>query len=208
MACIATLNRKFAFKPRPSTQPVTPIKSIYGSSDYTMVICLPMTFRCSTYNCLSSGVCGKAPEAPNQFGTWVYIVVAVGIFGGVKIFLCSGDRADLCSGIFGTLTALFIVHRRQRDNEREKRMQYWREQVRLFPPSYSFHMLNRFPECIPPEYHEHETECARQHPVHAPEWQFKQPQQHHVQYVRGLASANDGARCYQSQWFTSTILRR
>jgi len=68
--------------------------------------------ECSTYNCLSSGVCGKAPEAPNQFGTWVYIVVAVGIFGG----------------IFGTLTALFIVHRRQRDNEREKRMQYWREQ--------------------------------------------------------------------------------
>jgi hypothetical protein len=27
---------------------------------------------------------------------------------------------------------LFIVHRRQRDSEREKRMQYWREQVRLF----------------------------------------------------------------------------
>jgi len=35
-------------------------------------------------------------------------------------------------GIFGTLAGLFIVHRRQRDSEREKRMQYWREQVRLF----------------------------------------------------------------------------
>jgi hypothetical protein len=68
--------------------------------------------ECSTYNCLSSGVCGKAPQAPNQFGTWVYVVVAVGIFGG----------------IFGTLTGLFFIHRRQRDDEREKRMQYWREQ--------------------------------------------------------------------------------
>jgi len=68
--------------------------------------------ECSSYNCLKSGVCGKAAEAPNQFGTWVYVVVAIGIFGGM----------------FGTLTGLFVVHRRQRDSEREKRMQYWREQ--------------------------------------------------------------------------------
>ncbi|KAI3615564.1 hypothetical protein WG66_011765 [Moniliophthora roreri] len=29
---------------------------------------------------------------------------------------------------FGTLLVLFLVHRRQRDIDREKRMQYWREQ--------------------------------------------------------------------------------
>ncbi|KIM74332.1 hypothetical protein PILCRDRAFT_80164 [Piloderma croceum F 1598] len=68
--------------------------------------------ECLSYNCLSSGTCGKAAEAPNHFGTWVYAIVAIGIFGGM----------------FGTLTGLFIVHRRQRDSEREKRMQYWREQ--------------------------------------------------------------------------------
>jgi len=68
--------------------------------------------ECASYNCLSTGVCGKAAEAPNSFGTWVYVLVAIGIFGG----------------IFGTLTGLFVFHRRQRDTEREKRAQYWREQ--------------------------------------------------------------------------------
>jgi len=68
--------------------------------------------ECASYNCLSSGVCGKAAESPNHFGVWVYVIVAIGIFGG----------------IFGTLAGLFISHRRQRDAEREKRLQYWREQ--------------------------------------------------------------------------------
>jgi heme/copper-type cytochrome/quinol oxidase subunit 2 len=45
----------------------------------------------------------------------VYVVVAAGIFGG----------------IFGTLFGLFIFHRKQRDQERERRVQYWREQVRF-----------------------------------------------------------------------------
>ena len=36
---------------------------------------------------------------------------------------------DIYTGLFGTLLALFFVHSRQRDNEREKRLQYWREQV-------------------------------------------------------------------------------
>jgi len=68
--------------------------------------------ECSSWNCLSSGVCGVDTSIPNHVGTWVYVVVAIGIFGG----------------IFGTLFGLFILHRRQRDQEREKRMQYWREQ--------------------------------------------------------------------------------
>jgi hypothetical protein len=69
--------------------------------------------ECASYNCMVSGVCGRAAEAPNHFGIWVYIIVAVGIFGA----------------IFGTLATLFIVHRKQRDTEREKRIQYWREQT-------------------------------------------------------------------------------
>ena len=32
--------------------------------------------------------------------------------------------------MIGTLVFLFIVHGRQRESEREKRLQYWREQVK------------------------------------------------------------------------------
>jgi hypothetical protein len=32
--------------------------------------------------------------------------------------------------MIGTLFLLFGIHKRQRDNEREKRLQYWREQVK------------------------------------------------------------------------------
>ncbi|KAJ6609821.1 hypothetical protein B0H10DRAFT_2062615 [Mycena sp. CBHHK59/15] len=68
--------------------------------------------ECSSWNCLASGVCGTDTSTPHHVGTWVYVVVAIGIFGG----------------IFGTLFGLFLLHRRQRDQDREKRMQYWREQ--------------------------------------------------------------------------------
>ncbi|KAJ7096411.1 hypothetical protein C8R44DRAFT_889718 [Mycena epipterygia] len=68
--------------------------------------------ECSSWNCLASGTCGIDTSTPKHVGTWVYVVVAIGIFGG----------------IFGTLFGLFLLHRRQRDQEREKRMQYWREQ--------------------------------------------------------------------------------
>ncbi|KAF8210141.1 hypothetical protein K438DRAFT_1959422 [Mycena galopus ATCC 62051] len=68
--------------------------------------------ECQSWNCLASGVCGVDTSIPKHVGTWVYVVVAIGIF----------------LGIFGTLLGLFLLHRRQRDQEREKRMQYWREQ--------------------------------------------------------------------------------
>jgi len=68
--------------------------------------------ECSSMNCLASSVCGEAFDVPRHFGTWVYVVVGIGIFGGM----------------IGTLVGLFFLHARQRDQEREKRIQYWREQ--------------------------------------------------------------------------------
>lgn len=64
-------------------------------------------------NCLASLKCGEEIDAVVHVGVWVYVVVGLGIFGGM----------------FGTLIALFFFHGKQRDREREKRLQYWREQV-------------------------------------------------------------------------------
>ncbi|KAG1867327.1 hypothetical protein F4604DRAFT_1776886 [Suillus subluteus] len=71
--------------------------------------------ECSSFNCLSKGVCGPSADSPKHFGIWVYLMVGVGIFGGM----------------FATLITLFLIHRRQRDKEREKRLQYWLEQNAL-----------------------------------------------------------------------------
>ncbi|TFK44656.1 hypothetical protein BDQ12DRAFT_673342 [Crucibulum laeve] len=68
--------------------------------------------ECDSWNCLTSGVCGVAAATPHHFGIYVYILVALGIFGAMA----------------GTLAGLFITHRKQREQEREKRAQYWREQ--------------------------------------------------------------------------------
>ncbi|TFK54266.1 hypothetical protein OE88DRAFT_1642837 [Heliocybe sulcata] len=68
--------------------------------------------ECDTYNCLASGVCGRDASEPHHYGVWVYIVVGICIFGGM----------------IGTLVGLFFMHRKQRDIEREKRVQYWHEQ--------------------------------------------------------------------------------
>lgn len=38
--------------------------------------------RCSTFNCLSSGVCGKSADTPDHVPFWVYIIVGICIFGG------------------------------------------------------------------------------------------------------------------------------
>lgn len=35
------------------------------------------------------------------------------------------------AGMSGTLTGLYVTHRKQREQERAKRAQYWREQVIL-----------------------------------------------------------------------------
>lgn len=68
--------------------------------------------ECQSNNCKLDGKCGQPTNAPQHLSTWIYVVVAVGIFGGM----------------FGTLITLFFLHRRWREAEQEKRSQYWREQ--------------------------------------------------------------------------------
>jgi len=69
--------------------------------------------ECQSDNCLVDSTCGLAPDAPSHFPLWVYIAVGAGIFGGMTF----------------TLISLFFLHRRARDEDREKRTQYWREQT-------------------------------------------------------------------------------
>ncbi|KAF8973317.1 hypothetical protein BDZ97DRAFT_1780804 [Flammula alnicola] len=68
--------------------------------------------ECDSWNCISSGVCGESAATPHHFGVYVYILVGLGIIGGMT----------------GTLTGLYFAHRKQREQERAKRAQYWREQ--------------------------------------------------------------------------------
>jgi len=68
--------------------------------------------ECATDNCLETGFCGTRTDAPKGLAAGVYIGVAICIIGLIA----------------GTLTGLYIVHRRHRAEEREKRAQYWREQ--------------------------------------------------------------------------------
>jgi hypothetical protein len=56
--------------------------------------------------------------------------------------------------MIGTLVILFFIHRRQREDEREKRLQYWREQVKSFFPTWErtdsrfSHLQNAFRQNI------------------------------------------------------------
>ncbi|KAF9793073.1 hypothetical protein BJ322DRAFT_1032885 [Thelephora terrestris] len=69
--------------------------------------------ECLSYNCGANGTCGKDVSESNKLPIWMYVIVGIGIFGGM----------------FGTLFGLFSLHGKQREVEREKRMQYWREQT-------------------------------------------------------------------------------
>ncbi|QRW08258.1 suppressor of stem-loop protein 1 [Ceratobasidium sp. AG-Ba] len=71
--------------------------------------------ECTSGNCLDDLTCGYPTDAPRQLGTWVYVVVGVAIFGGMLL----------------TLGTLFMFHRKHRDEMRQQREQYWREQAAL-----------------------------------------------------------------------------
>lgn len=86
--------------------------------------------RCLSFNCDAQGKCGGDASATRHVAIWVYIIVAIGIFGGgSSTWGCILSDTESSLGMFGTLFGLYIIHRKQRDTEREKRMQYWREQV-------------------------------------------------------------------------------
>jgi hypothetical protein len=55
--------------------------------------------------------------------------------------------------MFGTLFGMYVFHRRERDKEREKRIQYWREQVRhLFFQASPPLMTPSLSECLPSKH--------------------------------------------------------
>ncbi|TEB38191.1 hypothetical protein FA13DRAFT_1751902 [Coprinellus micaceus] len=68
--------------------------------------------ECDSMNCDANSKCAIAAATPHKFGIYAYVLVALGILAGMG----------------GTLTGLYLSHRKQRDREREKRLQYWREQ--------------------------------------------------------------------------------
>lgn len=39
--------------------------------------------ECLSYNCLASGTCGDRADTPREVAKWVYVVVAICIFGGM-----------------------------------------------------------------------------------------------------------------------------
>ncbi|KAF8608731.1 hypothetical protein BDV93DRAFT_206678 [Ceratobasidium sp. AG-I] len=71
--------------------------------------------ECTSGNCLDNLTCGVATDAPRHLATWVFVVVAVAIIGGMLL----------------TLGTLFMFHRKHRDEMRQQREQYWREQAAL-----------------------------------------------------------------------------
>lgn len=60
---------------------------------------------------------------------------------------------ELCSGMAATLTGLYIAHRKQRDIDRAKRAQYWREQVSTVVVAFIRSHLQLSLERIPPKSH-------------------------------------------------------
>lgn len=49
--------------------------------------------RCTTYNCLSSGVCGLGPKTPRHVGVGIYAVVCIGIIGGEPCMILMNCRS-------------------------------------------------------------------------------------------------------------------
>ncbi|PIL33963.1 hypothetical protein GSI_03671 [Ganoderma sinense ZZ0214-1] len=68
--------------------------------------------ECSTFNCAADGKCGPTTDTLHNVGSWVYAVVGVYVVGGM----------------IGIPVALYLVDKKHRAVEREKHLQYWREQ--------------------------------------------------------------------------------
>lgn len=64
----------------------------------------------------------------------------------------------------GTLLGLFFTHRKQREVERAKRAQYWREQVSKPVQDSTTHTDSQFQERIPSKLDEHARNCSGLYP--------------------------------------------
>ncbi|KAJ1304569.1 hypothetical protein OPQ81_005711 [Rhizoctonia solani] len=71
--------------------------------------------ECTSGNCLDNLTCGYSTDAPRKVAVWIYVVVAIAIIGGMLL----------------TVGTLFMIHRKERDEMRQQREQYWREQAAL-----------------------------------------------------------------------------
>ena len=89
--------------------------------------------ECLSCNCLPNQTCGVSPSNPHHLSTGIYAIIGIGIFGGNEppIFFTLHFAYNDILGMTGMLVFLFFVHGRQRENDRQKRLQYWREQVML-----------------------------------------------------------------------------
>jgi hypothetical protein len=63
-------------------------------------------------------------------------------------------------GMLGTLVGLYFLHRRTREQEREKRTQYWHEQVILSFPAVYHPGLTLVSECLPSKHSANARHCA------------------------------------------------
>lgn len=127
-ACTATRRACSVYRQRTSARLATLTRSTCHFCLHSVSFDTPP--RCTTYNCLASGVCGKSANSPDHVPFWVYIIVGICIFGGelrkyVSSLFCN---SCLSLGMLATLISMFFIHRNHRRIEREKRMQYWREQ--------------------------------------------------------------------------------
>lgn len=138
--------------------------------------------RCLTFHCRRNGVCGPSGDSPRQFRTWVYSLVGIGIFGGKSQCFesLSASKVGLL-GMFAALSTLYVIHRRQRDVEREKRIQYWHEQVSVRDTlGFDIVSLSVCPsECLPSEYYAVEGVCSRLYLVST--WPDKQQPEYIMQ---------------------------
>lgn len=77
-------------------------------------------FRCSSWNCLSSGTCGVDTTIPKHVGTWVYVVVALGIFGGsFFLFIPFHPSTSTSSHIWDALWSVPVASPTTRPGARE-----------------------------------------------------------------------------------------
>jgi hypothetical protein len=70
----------------------------------------------------------------------------------------------------GTLLGLFFTHRKQREVERAKRAQYWREQVSRPNIGFATRTDSQFLERFPSKLDEHARNCSGLYPFFAKQW--------------------------------------